>query len=1252
MNIPIESNNANNYNIKGIGNQTISTNLTAVLPFFGQVLIMKGLSTPNLLSCSAAYDFFNINLDKQNNCFVLEFKKDAKIRFIFECTANGLYCCKNFTEKLKDYFEHLKNHSNMLSISSVFNTNTKPVQTFSAISDTETNDESSDDDDNNSTSDIISDTKSTSKLSKAKVYALHQFFAHPCFSTMRKIIQSNCFVDLNINMQDLNNNRSMIDNCVACRKGKFNRSNPPYSLALKAKAPGERIHLDVVNFPFYEDPALIYQQSQLKYSTNYIISVDEFSGYIVGVEIKDQSVNTIIDALNAIITSYKTFNVSIHKFKSDRGSSFVAAKSHVNNLGIEFEYCASEDHDPFVERSVRSIRDKIYCTLASLPKDFPLPISEYSLIVKWVIQALNITPKFDLKFSPKSIISNKEKISLFNNHMFSFGSKVCVRDTYHIKGTQKGKIGFIVGREINSPNYFVYICDSKSIVSRSDIVIIQDDHYSVTAISPSGDTIAPLPVHQNNTNQINTVNNTIMNDQDRNTTDIQQLLGYVQTKSAGKYYLIQWRDHQYDLTFEPESNLVNFTAEELSKIKKIDLKYNNEIKRKLLTAFSAFAMDKNDQFTTSQEEPATNYFYANHVSIDISNILNEEDNPSLSFNNDNNSNLSFSDQQSYSRSAQDYFFVSPDHNYDRFNYVDNAFNLNIAKKLKEKPVQTVNAIKAEIKQMIDTQAWEPILFKDIPKSHANKILNTFLILKEKTDSDGNYLTTKARLVINGAREFNLFDKIDKFAPNVSQFSVYVILSLSCIFNLHLATVDIKGAFLNANLPDHVQVYVRLNKDISKVLTDNYPMKYNNYISHNTNIYVKLHKTIYGLTISPKQWYLNISQTIQSLGFIQCSTDVCVFSKRSSISNSSNHFQVTFLCLFVDDILLASNCEDDIQLIKDAFTKLYKEFTFHDLDIENSVDYLGLKIAKHNSSNSISLSAVGHIEEILKENNINTSCTTPATTESFRMEDQSDISDNNVVLNANKGYNNVIDDMNLPPEKKDPKKNLDRKFLGKLMKIFYISNKYRYDILQPVSFLSLRSNKTTAKDYSNLQRVMKYLHGTKNDQLHLKPNNLSIVAWSDASYSIHSDFTSHTGFIISISETENNKPASIVLAKSTKQRSVSRSSFEAEIIALQLTLYNCIIIKNLLTEMGCVLDNPKIKIYNDNQSLIQVVNNPNNSTKTTRHILNRIHFIHKKVESQELEVVYMPSEELVSDVLTKAISGKKFRKFKQELMGSQ
>ena len=81
------------------------------------------------------------------------------------------------------------------------------------------------------------------------------------------------------------------------------------------------------------------------------------------------------------------------------------------------------------------------------------------------------------------------------------------------------------------------------------------------------------------------------------------------------------------------------------------------------------------------------------------------------------------------------------------------------------------------------------------------------------------------------------------------------------------------------------------------------------------------------------------------------------------------------------------------------------------------------------------------------------------------------------------------------------------------------------------------------------------------------------------------------------------------------------------------------------------DIKKKTLFQDNQSAIRMEKNGQNScTGNSRHIDIRYFFVHDRVKSGEIKVVYCPTESMVADFFTKPLQGNIFRVFRDAVMG--
>ncbi|CAN0452523.1 unnamed protein product [Ectocarpus fasciculatus] len=212
-----------------------------------------------------------------------------------------------------------------------------------------------------------------------------------------------------------------------------------------------------------------------------------------------------------------------------------------------------------------------------------------------------------------------------------------------------------------------------------------------------------------------------------------------------------------------------------------------------------------------------------------------------------------------------------------------------------------------------------------------------------------------------------------------------------------------------------------------------------------------------------------------------------------------------------------------------------------------------------------------------------------------------------------------------------------------MKLQYLAKRVRPDILLPVIFLSSRVTKSTERDWVKLIRVVKYLNGTKDVVMTLKPDEglISIYAFVDASFAVHHDFKSHTGAVITFGQ-------GCIYFKSTKQRLNTRSSTEAELVGVSDALTTIIWLRDFLLDQG--YDVGPAVLYQDNMSTIAMLSNGSGSNERTRHINIKFFFAHDRIEKGEVVVKYMPTDDMLADMLTKPIQGEKFKLMRNRILG--
>lgn len=144
------------------------------------------------------------------------------------------------------------------------------------------------------------------------------------------------------------------------------------------------------------------------------------------------------------------------------------------------------------------------------------------------------------------------------------------------------------------------------------------------------------------------------------------------------------------------------------------------------------------------------------------------------------------------------------------------------------------------------------------------------------------------------------------------------MSLAANLDWPLHQLDVKNAFLNGDLAE--EVYMNIPPGFETQAT--------------VNKVCKLRRSLYGLKQSPRAWFNKFTRVIKQYGYSQCQTYHTLFVKHSP------ERRVAILIVYVDDIILTGDYEQEINILKDL---LAKEFEIKDL---GSLKYfLGIEIAR-------------------------------------------------------------------------------------------------------------------------------------------------------------------------------------------------------------------------------------------------------------------------------------------------------------------
>ena len=217
-----------------------------------------------------------------------------------------------------------------------------------------------------------------------------------------------------------------------------------------------------------------------------------------------------------------------------------------------------------------------------------------------------------------------------------------------------------------------------------------------------------------------------------------------------------------------------------------------------------------------------------------------------------------------------------------------------------------------------------------------------------------------------------------------------------------------------------------------------------------------------------------------------------------------------------------------------------------------------------------------------------------------------------------------------------------RFHSDVATLLYPAKRTRGDILVAVSWLSSRVSAPTEEDRTKLDRVFAYLVGT-SDQVLLFSSGGTIEprAYIDASYGVHSDYTSRTGVVIMLA-------GGAIGCWSGRQKIVTKSSTEAEIVALSDGISHVLWSMEWLGAQGHNVR--PVVVYQDNQSVLSLMKSGKNPGHRTKHMNIRYFFVKNRVELGDVSLTYLPTADMVADMMTKPLNGATLRKLVAVLTG--
>ncbi|CAL1371894.1 unnamed protein product [Linum trigynum] len=176
---------------------------------------------------------------------------------------------------------------------------------------------------------------------------------------------------------------------------------------------------------------------------------------------------------------------------------------------------------------------------------------------------------------------------------------------------------------------------------------------------------------------------------------------------------------------------------------------------------------------------------------------------------------------------------------------------------------------------------------------------------------------------------------------------------------------------------------------------------------------------------------------------------------------------------------------------------------------------------------------------------------------------------------------------------------------------------------------------TTSHWKCVKRLLRYVSGILTYGLSIRRSSgsLSLPAFADADWAGNLDDRSSTsGYLVYLGST-------LISWRSQKQRTVARSSTEAEYRAIANATAELEWVQNLLHELFHPLAGAPT-LYSDNLGATYFSSNPVFHSRM-KHLVIDYHFVRQLVQAGRLRVSYVPTSHQLADALTKPLPSTHF-----------
>lgn len=466
-------------------------------------------------------------------------------------------------------------------------------------------------------------------------------------------------------------------------------------------------------------------------------------------------------------------------------------------------------------------------------------------------------------------------------------------------------------------------------------------------------------------------------------------------------------------------------------------------------------------------------------------------------------------------------------------------------------------------------------FKPVKRTKDMKVLPLMWVYSAKIAADGTVAKYRARLVVKGCSQRPGIDYTETYAPVIHSSSTKFMFAYGVQNRLKGYQLDVKKAFLNAEMKDIVYV-----SQIPGFPDPDYPKE---------EFCFQLTRAVYGTKQGARAWNDHLGAILEDIGLEPTLSDPCVYKPKSSKS--------PIVGVHVDDMHVLAKDDDEFELLK---AKLAKKLELNDLGPIRM--FLSMEI-DHLPDGSIQISQRQYIKTIL---------------ERFGMSD------------CNPAPTPAVIGMDLVPLPSEPILK-DGKFLHMLGCVLFLATITRADIMFVIGRLCRYMQCPRMRHLECLKRVLRYLKGTIDFGIRYSPGDLRLTAYCDADFNRDKlDSKSISGVMIFLGD-------NLIYWSSRKQNFVATSTCEAEILSVRDCVSKVAYFLGLAREFGLhANEDEAVTVFNDNMSANHTLAD-GGSFDANCHYRLRIHFIMDMIKRKVIQMKHLEGASMRADLLTKPLA---------------